>query len=60
MALTSERPYRPPSTLTRALTELWNGTGKTYDSSVVGALFALVREGRIRSSHEPAAALQLA
>ena len=47
VSMTSERPYRPAFSMTAALTEIWRDAGKRYDPAVVGALFKLVREGRV-------------
>jgi hypothetical protein len=34
--------------VTGALTNIWRVSGTTFDAKPVGALFALVREGRVR------------
>jgi two-component system cell cycle response regulator len=48
VSMTSPRSYRQALPVTGALTDIWRLTGTTFDAAPVGALFALVREGRVR------------
>ena len=48
VSMTAPRTYRTAMPVTGALTDIWRLTGTTYDARPVGALFALVREGRVR------------
>jgi two-component system cell cycle response regulator len=48
VSMTAPRSYRKAIPVTGALTDIWRLTGTTFDAGPVGALFALVREGRVR------------
>jgi two-component system cell cycle response regulator len=48
VSMTAPRSYRGAMPVTGALTDIWRLTGTTFDARPVGALFALVREGRVR------------
>jgi PAS domain S-box-containing protein len=44
-AMSSERPYRQPRSLTEAMTEIVDGSGKRYDADVVAAAIRLYENG---------------
>jgi HD-GYP domain-containing protein (c-di-GMP phosphodiesterase class II) len=48
VSMTAPRSYRTAIPVTGALTDIWRLTGIAFDARPVGALFALVREGRVR------------
>jgi HD-GYP domain-containing protein (c-di-GMP phosphodiesterase class II) len=48
VSMTAPRSYRAAIPVTGALTDIWRLTGTTFDPGPVGALFTLVREGRVR------------
>lgn len=51
--LTSRRPYREPSSVAEALTELQRNAGSQFDPRVVEALLQLVREEQVRVGEIP-------
>lgn len=58
VSMTSDRPYRSARTETSALTTIWRDSGKRYDPSVVSAMLALAREGRLKlETTEPVPAM---
>ena len=44
-AMSSERPYREPHSLTDAMTEIVDGSGVLYDADVVAATVRLYEHG---------------
>jgi HD-GYP domain-containing protein (c-di-GMP phosphodiesterase class II) len=55
VSMTTDRPFRPPVSLTAALTEIWRDSGVRYDPAVVGAVLELGRKGELSvTADEPA------
>lgn len=47
LSMLEDRPHRRALSLTSTLTEIWRRAGGRYDPAIVGALFRLLRAGRL-------------